>query len=87
MHNNLIFILIVGLTITAIYITNIVYPHRKKLGYVRRVKNLKPKLNENEYLNIILVDLDGVIAELAFTDKQIMNASIKMSRNSEDSML
>ncbi len=57
---------------------------KSSLGVVRRVKNLKPKPNENEYYNIVLVDIDGTIAELAFTDAQIIRASERMSKNAED---
>lgn len=59
---------------------------KSNLGVVKRVKNIKPKPTENEYYNIVLVDLDGVIAELAFTDSQIIKASERMGKNVEDSL-
>ena len=59
---------------------------KSSLGVVRRVKNIKPKPNENEYYNIVLVKLDGVIAELAFTDAQIIRASERMTKNAEDTI-
>ncbi len=73
-------IVVVGI-IYGIYVTR---NYNSELGVVRRVKNIKPKTNENEYYNIVLVDLDGTIAELAFTDAQIIRASERMSKNAED---
>ena len=73
-------IVVVGI-IYGIYVTR---NYNANLGVVKRVKNIKPKPNENEYYNIVLVDLDGTIAELAFTDAQIIRASERMSKNAED---
>jgi hypothetical protein len=56
----------------------------KPISRVYRVVNKNQKINENDCYNVVKVDIDGIIVDLAFTDSQIMVASERMAKNMED---